>query len=207
MTTKEEYVQRFAQQAARGSPAVLQATTWRFEHERCLFLLRTFRLAPFHKQEMAQLHARHAGDRLLTFAAFNEHFPTFPFLLGAHTLQGLEVPWGDKLTSSHYTVHEDPYSTEPSRFRKFGWVPFVVAYTRFYAQHAATVNRRLCLVFKRKGIVNGMCVHNDDSERYWPAGLAWVYKFSESGQDRRLYVLPFDNLVGAVYAGGRGWRP
>jgi hypothetical protein len=202
----QNYTNWFTSPTARGDAQDI-ARTKNFEHERLKFLLGRLKLGN-RTNELMQLYQEQTGERSLRFAAFNQLFPTFPFVLGAHTLCNLTVPWGKKNTGSDYAVHRDDQSTEPARFKKFGWVPFVLAYQEFYSSVVTDGElRRVCLIYPRKGFLHGMCIHNDQSEEFWPSGLAWVYKFNDGGRDRRLFVMPFQSLVEAIYAGGRGWKP
>jgi hypothetical protein len=146
------------------------------------------------------------GQHELRFAAFQEMFPTFPFVFGCHMLQGLAVPWSTKPTPITYAVHTDTHSVEAARYTKFDAVPFVVAYKELYEQLATFANgRSIALVFPRKGFLHGMVLHDDQSEQYWPQGLAEVYKFTAGGRDRRLYRMPFTALVAAIAS--QQWKP
>ncbi len=107
-------------------------------------------------------------------------------------------------TPPFYKLHTDVHAAEPARYKDFARVPYVAAYARFVESLGRTADiRPVCLVFPRMG-TNGMCLHNDQSERHWTHGLCEVYKGAE---DHKLYKLKFDTLIAAIYANGRGWRP
>lgn len=208
MTAADDYRAKFSHVVAFGSPAAIISATRQFEDGIVKFMLTRMNIAKYRADAIRENNFNATGVKLLSLACFNEYFTNFPFLLGANLLRRLEVPWSPKITAANYAVHTDPYSTVPSCFKQFNWVPFVVAYVALYDQMAAKSNNRgICLVFPRKGLPRGMCIHNDDSEQYWPSGLAWVYKFTDGGKDRRLFVQPFQSLVEAIYANGRGWKP
>lgn len=155
-----------------------------------------------HSSRISDL-AEAGGARKLSFAAFNEYFTEFPFFLGCHNLKSLALPYGKKTTGFDYTVHADPDSFEPARFRKFSRVPFVIAYKHLF--ESLDSSRRIAMIFPRRGLQRGMVIHNDESEKYWQHGLSWVYKFPETGN--RLYVMPAAPFIDSIYAAGRGWRP
>ncbi len=190
--------------ANRAARAADEALT--FEQERLRFLLGKLKLK-YAQKDIAKDWENHCGRYELRFAAFNNRFPTFPFLLGANTLRDLALPYGKaRRTPFDYAVHTDPYSTEPSRFKQFQWVPYVVAYKEFYELVAAKAEtRKIAMVFPRKGFLHGMVIHNDDTEQYWTHGLCQVYKFPDRGT--KLFMLPFQNLIEGVYSNGHGWRP
>ncbi len=184
----------------------------KFEAARLRWLLARFKMMPHAARSLAQRNHERSGRWALTFDAFNELYDSFPFVLGASLLRRLVMPWPSKTdaprrTEAFYHLHRDPYSTEPARFKKFSWVPFVVAYQQFIATLPADVVRRrkVALLFPRRGFKEGMVIHNDDAERYWEHGLCWVYKVPE--QKERLYVQPLSALVESIYRGGHGWRP
>lgn len=178
----------------------------KFEHERTRWMLQQFNLQKYTNS------LRLAGTSIynrneLRFAMFNNTFSTFPFLLGASILCGMPVNRGGKTTNlpSSYAVFRDPDSTEPARFKNFGNVPFVMAYSSFYDSVASErETRKIGLVFPRKGFLHGMIIHNDESEMYWSSGLCWVYKSLTDKKDRRLYVQPFSSVVDAIRKSG--WR-
>lgn len=179
-----------------------------FERERLRWLLTRLKISRAQQNQIARTHQTATGRFELRFSTFNEVFPTFPFVLGASKLQNLVVPHGpDKsfTTPANYAVHRDAYSTEPARFKKFHWVPFAKAFRDFYETVTSEARvRKVCLVFPRKGFREGMCIHNDDTETYWEEGLCWVYKIPKTGN--KLFIQPFNNLVDAIHANGRGWR-
>ena len=180
----------------------------KFEEARVRFVLREFKLTAV-IPSLLRDQALVAGRPTLTFSAFADRFPSFPFLFGTSVLRLVEVPWSRGAvggrTSADYVVHRDPYSTEPARYSKFGWVPFVIAYANFYESMAAEANgRRIGLIYPRTGLRDGMVIHNDESEQFWTSGLVQVYKDPDT--QTRLYVQPFSALIKSIYASGRGWH-
>lgn len=182
-----------------------------FEQERLKWLLTRLKLK-HHMSRIINRYKAETGRTELRFEAFNEHFPTFPFLLGCTKLQGIPMPGRlkadgtQRVTPLDYHIYMDPASTEPARFKNFQKVPFVGAYKDFYAAAMKRARgRKIALLFPRKGFLHGMVMHNDASEQFWSEGLAWVYKVPET--ESRLYVQPLSALVDAIYENGRGWRP
>lgn len=180
----------------------------KFERVRVRFLLRQFKLGAAVERQLVRKHHQDTGRSELRLATFCDRYSTFPFYLGFSTLRGIPVPWTagakDGHTPPDYHVHRDMYSTEPARFRMFRWVPFVIAYGRFYqAAQGAAAGRKIGLVFLRHGISDGMVIHNDESEQFWTHGLCQVYKDPQT--ERKLYVHKFADLVAAIK--GSGWTP
>jgi len=205
---KNWFSERMKGQNAQGR---LDHELLQFEAERLKWLLQRFGLKKRMHQVIRRYHAD-TGRSELRFEAFNEVFPTFPFLIGCTKLQGVPMPGRvsksgqQKVTPVDYHIYLDPASTEPARFKNFTKVPFVGAYKDFYAASAGRANgRKVALIFPRKGFLHGMVMHNDSSEQFWTEGLSWVYKVP--GTENRLYVQPLSALVEAIYEGGRGWRP
>jgi hypothetical protein len=180
-----------------------------FEHERVKFTLQQLKLGHQTRQVGKIWADAHGGKFELRFAAFNELFPTFPFLMGASRLRGIQIVKNNRVvrTTPHdYHVHRDPASAEPSRFKDFAGVPFRAAYEQFFNSVGIGDDPRdVCLVFPRKGFLHGMCIHNNQSEQYWTEGLCWVYKSPKTSV--RLYVQPFKHFIEAIHGNGRGWKP
>lgn len=182
-----------------------------FERERLKWLLTRFKLK-HHIARLIRYCESETGTAALRFSAFNDCFPTFPFVIGCTRLQRVPMPGRvrkggqPKLTPLDYHIHRDPASTEPARFKQFQAVPFVGAYQTFYNEAAKHANgRAIALIFPRRGFLHGMVMHNDASEQYWSEGLSWVYKVPST--ENKLYVRPLSALVEDIYDGGRGWRP
>ena len=199
-------------EAMSGQQYIIGTKEQEFELSTVQYLIKQFGLR-LHTHEILDYQESMTTVRRLTLSAFNHVFPTFPFVIGSSTLCDVPLPYTSSIskkknTGLNYLVHLDPYSTEPARYKKFDWVPFFIAYQNFY-NHNMTANetRKLCLVYRRRGFVHGMCIHNDASEQYWPTGGAFVYKFTHDGRDRRVFVSPFQSLVTAIWSGGHGWRP
>jgi len=209
MTSDKPFSRLMASAQSQGDCRIL-AQEVQFEAARVRFVVRRFGLGAPVLRQLVEDWFRTTGRRELRFAAFHERYPTFPFYFGTHTLCGLAVPWtagavGGR-TPYNYHVHRDPYSTEPARYKKFEWVPFVIAYRQFYnSASAAASGRSIGLIFPRRGMVDGMIIHNDESEQFWTSGLCQVYKDPKT--EKRLYVQPFAALIAAIYNNGRGWRP
>jgi hypothetical protein len=164
----------------------------RFEHARIKWVVGALKLGAYQsdlRNKMNEIYG--TRSHLLTCVVFNETFPTFPWLL--RTAQ-LEVP-----------IDRDPDSVEPQRFRAFRGVPFVREFLDVKdSAKSLQLTQPLVLVVPRKGMLQGMAIHDDDTETGWPHGLSWVYK-AENG--KKIFVQMFSDMVKALHAGGRGWRP
>ena len=194
-----EALQRFmANRAGAGGAAADELR--RFEAGRVGYVMKQLGLGPKLVNELYAYREALTGVRELHLADFNAVYTGFPVYLGAHTLRCMAGPWPQP-TAADYCVHRDRFSAEPSRFKGFAKVPFVVAYQDFFngAFHEAN-GRPLGLVFPRRGFQQGMIIHNDESERFWHEGLCWVYKMPRT--EHRLYVQPFSYFMDAVRASG-----
>jgi hypothetical protein len=191
--------------ARRDIDHELQVQNDRFESALVEHTLKRFNLQHARRQ-VSETRMKMVGVPQLTFEGFLEAFPTFPFVLGANRLRGLAVPWQQKPLPLNYEVHKDSWSLEPHRFKSWNRVPFVEAYKQFYdaVMGDGKVAKPVGLIFPRKGFRYGMIIHNDSSEHYWDRGLCWVYK---DRNGKHMYVQPYTNLLEAVYAAGRGWKP
>ena len=194
--------------AEKDRDSVIRKENQEFENERVKFVMNRLGLSA-QLREIGRIWEDRCGRFEYRFAAFNEVFPSFPFLLGSSVLRGVEVIKNGRIvhtTPQDYAVHRDTRSVVPSCFKDFAGVPFVAAYATLSDQLAGdAAARSICLVFRRHGFLHGMCVHDDQSEQYWSEGLSWVYKIPKTG--KRLYVQPFQHLIDDIHNNGRGWRP
>lgn len=188
MGRTEEYHERMA---ARSDAA--------FEEGKVNYLFAVFKMN-------ARLAGRRVRDREeadrgrpdLTLRAFNDEFESFPLLLGASRLGGLQL-------------HLEQAAFIPALFKAFGRAPFVTAYERFYeAAEGRAGGRPVGLVFPRKGFKNGMVVYAADTLDAIPVGQREaVLVYTAGTKKHRQYVLvrSFQRTLEAIHAGGHGWRP
>ena len=184
-----------------GELTARESTAW--ESTRVRHLLN--KLGAAHLTARLQLAERgRTGTSDLTFNAVGDVLPNFPFLLRASTLRGIEVPYDDGKTSTSYAVDRDWRSTEPSRFKDFRNVPFVVEFFRQFEAIPPDETRACGLVFPRRGFVHGLVIHDDDSEIFWTSGLSWVYKLPKPRSNfpnrSKLFIVPFTTLILSVIA-------
>jgi hypothetical protein len=186
--------------SGRSAAQPVAAESASFERESVRYVTREMGLTSRHVNALLDRYEALTGKRELRFSTFNEAYSSFPVFLGSHTLRCLGGPW-PKPTGPDYCVHRDMSSVEPQRFKRFGGVPFVVAYQDFYnASFREAAGRPIGLVFPRRGFMRGMIIHNDASERFWREGLSWVYKVP--GTENRLYVQPFIFFLQAIKESG-----
>lgn len=190
----EEMNANYAEELAERS-----ATAW--ESTRVRHLLTKFG-ANASTARLKAFEQGRTGTTDLTFHAVAEVFPHVPFVFRASTLRGIPVPYDSGRTDRDYAVDRDWRSTEPSRFKNFRHVPFVLEFLRQFESMSPNEERACGLVFPRRGFAHGLVVHDDDSETYWTSGLSWVYKLPElrSNFPRRpkLFVVPFTSLLVAI---------
>ncbi len=95
----------------------------RFEDGRVEYLLRT--VSPSNSKhwirQVRSINTNRTSDPHLTFAAFAEQFPTFPYVLGASRLGGTRL-------------HADPRCFIPSTFKAFRSTPFMKEFEQFYEE-------------------------------------------------------------------------
>jgi len=166
----------------------------RFEEGKVQFLLKRFGVTN-KKWDMLRKSRDLVGENLLTVSLFNEMFPTFPIVLGCSRLGGVKL-------------HTDLRCTTPALFRRFQDAPWVEAYEEFYEQVSGqALDRTIGLIFPRKGVQQGLLIHNGGLDAYWVRGLRWTYFGGTKEKPQLLYVQPFAPLVGAIHNNGHGWRP
>ena len=196
----------FSQLISGGSEEIRESeesASW--EHSRVRHLLKRTGLPKSAERKLLEEAKNFSDVSRLRFDLFNGEYHDFPFAFGTNRLRNLPVPYGKKQTSGNYQVHRDPYSTEPSRFKKFEWVPHVIAFREFQASREGSQDARpIGLIFPRKGFSQGMVIHNDATEQFWDEGLCWVYKDPTSMTGDKLYVQPFDSLLKTIR---QMWRP
>jgi hypothetical protein len=165
-----------------------------FESRSLMFLLRAFGMAQV-ARTLRDACERRTGQPDLRYADFGESFPSFPVLIKAQQFRGL---------------HADPRCLLPSLFKAYQDTPFFVAYDEWYetiAQFAEETGRAVGLVFTRKGIKNGLIIHNHGGAFIDRCrGLVLVYQ-SGKKKTQHIFLQPFQAFVEAAYARGHGWRP
>lgn len=165
-----------------------------FEEERVKFVLNRCGLAD---QKWPLLEAGRAkyGRPRLTFALFNELFPTFPVLLGASRLNGCKL-------------HEDARASLPELFNNFERAPFFKAYEEFLEAVADSVNDRcVALVFPRNRIKGGLVIHDGGLPEGWDRGNVLTHTGGTRDKPFKVFVQPFNRMIESIYNGGHGWRP
>ncbi len=184
-----------------------------FERDRVAFVMKTLGCGPKKLKDLRAAGRDMAGQPDLYFDCFNAMFPEFPFALGASTLRHLPLPYktrGEqtKTTSPDYTVHRDYHSLEPMRYKAFEQVPFVVAYGKMSDRlQEVAVGRSVGLVFPRRGIIQGLMIHDDINHRYWTEGFAQVFKYrDDGGTEFQLIVQRFSDVIKAIAAEPGNWR-
>ena len=172
-----------------GDITRLEEEAW--EHSRVRHAMKKLGLNKNDERTVVKECEQFCGSPQLRFDVFCDHFSSFPFILTTNRLRGLPLPYGKKQTPKNYQVHTDQHSFEPERYKKFDWVPFVIAY-RDFKEKVGESDRSIGLVFPRRGFQQGMIIHNDYSEQYWTTDSCWVHKDSDG---EKLFVQPFDALL------------
>lgn len=163
-----------------------------YEARRVEYLLRRGGMMPQVGRKLRRIHEAEHGHQALRFTTFNAEYPSYPVLLGTANLTGL---------------HIDPTCFLPNLFRKFADAPFVRAYDDFFELMASLAQgRAIGLVFPRKGIPQGLIIHNgvDLPQRVF-RGLVLHYQSKKSAH--QLFIQPYQSVVEQIFANGHGWKP
>lgn len=170
-----------------------------FEAGRVNYLLTVFKFnAGKTAAALRRAEAAARGTAELTFRAFDEAYPTFPVVLGASRLGGVQL-------------HLAPTAFLPALFRDFGRAPFVTAYEEFYEAAADRADGRpVGLVFPRKGLRHGLVIYAADDPAALPLGereAVFCYAAGSKKARQWLVVRSFQRTLEAVHNAGHGWRP
>lgn len=176
--------------------AAMSNSSW--EDSKVKYLLGVFKI-PKQARDVASVAERQTGKPDLTLRAFDEVYPSFPIVLGASRLGGVQL-------------HLDKTAMIPALFKAFGAAPFMKAYEQFYETAAPRAGGRpVGLIFPRKGLKNGMVVYAADDPQIIPfceREAFFTYVGGKSKKDRHwIIVRSFQKLLEAVHNGGHGWRP
>ena len=175
--------------------AAMSNSSW--EAGKVKYVLGVFKI-PKQAREVADAAERQTGKPDLTFRAFEEVYPSFPIVLGASRLGGVQL-------------HLDQKAMIPALFKAFGAAPFMTAYEQFYETAAKRAGSRpVGLVFPRKGFKNGLVVYAADDPQILPfcEREAFFAYAGGSKKDRHWIIMrSFQKLLEAVHNGGHGWRP
>lgn len=158
-------------------------------------------------KSLRKLNEELGHEHLLTQEAFRAMFPTFPIRFETSRLRGIEIPDVDSRTQVDYRVERCGRFWEPNRFKSFNRVPVVGLYNLLLSELPEDIVSCLPvgLVFPRKGFTHGMVIHNDDSEKFWTHGSAWVFKGTKA-HPKKQYMQPFIDVVKAIKEEA-GWQP
>lgn len=170
-------------------------TGW--EHARVRYAMTRLRLDKRWQRVVQAYGEQHQGHAHLQFASFNAVFSDFPLALAADCLYG-QTP-----------LHASSKAVLPRWFQTFRDLPFVPPYLDFAAGDAGK-RRPAGLVFPRKGLAQGLVIHNGDLQFLLPGGSCFLHEArAKRGRKQlpRLVVQPFTLLLDAIYAGGHGWKP
>lgn len=188
LTGTQDYHERMA---ARAGVA--------FEEGKVNYLLSVFKLNA--RKVGGQLRDREDTERGrpdLTLRAFNDTYPTFPLVMGASRLGGVQL-------------HLEKRAMLPALFKEFGQAPFVTAYETFYEANAGRANgRKLGLIFPRKGFKNGLIIYAADGLADIPLcerEAVFTYVGGTKKERHLLLVRSFQRVLEAIHNQGHGWRP
>jgi hypothetical protein len=168
--------------AALHDPDIVAEGDAGFERTKVRYLMTVLGLAG-EIPRLRRLYADVHGKPGLSFAIFNEQYPTFPVLLRADRLNGVEL----------YT---DNRAVLPAWFqtKKTRKVPFFPAFEAFrWGRHSC--GRVPGLVFPRKGFPRGMVIHGPGLERYNCGGCLTHY--TDEGEPL-FTIRSLESLIGRI---------
>ena len=184
----------FEKMNRRTGDALRELEIQRYEASRVEFLLNRCNMGRW-RSRLYSAAEETLGHRVLRLSVFNDFFPDFPIVLGASRLDGVKL-------------HTDKRSLLPALFRDFESAPFVAAYEEFFeANIDKAQGRAVGLVFPRKGLKQGLIMHNGGLDAYWVKGTSLVYTGGTRKAPVQLYVQAYQSLIDAIYGKGHGWRP
>jgi hypothetical protein len=153
-----------------------------YEETRVRFVLKFF--LPKAASKLEHELRTNSGSEL-TFAGFNDMFPSFPVVLGA--------------AKPERALHLDESCFLPNLFKEFAQSTLFKLMSRFFAEKIDTIAKRPAgLVVPRKGFPHGLVVHTLSCEHVGPV-LTWPHGKAN------LYVQRFDNLLKSIQQSG--WSP
>ncbi len=147
---------------------------------------------------LRRVEERESGQSHLTLRAFNAVNSSFPMLLGATRLGGMQL-------------HTEASAMIPSLFKEFGGAPFVSAYEKFYEENEPRASgRTVGLIFPRKGFRNGLVIYTTDDPQVIPLSEREGFFTYVSGKKKNrhwIIVRSFQKTLEAIHNAGHGWRP
>ncbi len=186
LTSGQEYHDRMSRKASES-----------FEDGKVNYVLGVFKIR-HHAPALRKIAERQTGKPDLTFRAFDEGHPSFPIVLGASRLGGVQL-------------HLDQKAMIPALFKAFGSAPFVTEFEQFYETAVARAcGRPVGLIFPRKGFRNGMVVYATDDPQVIPFSereTCLTYAGGSKKDRHWLIVRSFQKMMEAVHNAGHGWRP
>ena len=153
--------------------------------------------AAHYRKRMERQAKEETGETHITFAMFNERFPTFPVLLGGDAMVG-EKP-----------LHTRADCIHPVWFKTFMKLPFVESYEELYDALLPETKIRpvVAMVFRRKGFAQGLVIHNGCVDDFVPPNGSCHVHVGGKKKPVTLVVQPYDAFIKHIYRSGRGWKP
>lgn len=171
-----------------GSAAFETAIT--AEHAKVTYVLATLHLSQY-KHVMMDLAENETGRRRLTFDCFNQVIHDFPSTLRSHNFAELKKP-----------MHLVQEAILPNLFRHFAKAPFVKKYNEMKEEYR-TSNKPFGLLFPRKGLQQGLVIHNGYQGDFVPAGAS-CFVWQPTRDDTPLIV---QDLLMFLWQINETWKP
>lgn len=170
------------------------ASERKFEDKLVEFVCKRNGLARLHK-DLVRRQGIREDDPFLTFALFNDTFPSYPLMLGSTRLEGKEL-------------HKEKNAVFPRWLTTFRGLPFVDPYHEFLESLGAHAELASAgLVFPRKGFRQGLIIYNGGLDEHKIKGGVFVYEGGTKKRPITYHVRPFAAVVDGIYNHGRGWKP
>lgn len=169
---------------------------WSLETRYVRYVLNLFKMGKYEKT-LCQRSADERNEYRLTFRHFGDEFNTFPLRL--------------RLYSPPKPLTEDATATLPSLLLRFRQATFYEPWIEHWRDcQRSAEGRPAALIIPRKGIPNGILLHDGEGLMKAMPGAGLVYNHpapdTEYGPEPpRTFIIPFKRALESIFRQGRGW--
>jgi hypothetical protein len=221
----------FHQLRPQHAAAMREEAILAYEHGRVNYTLGRVGLGDL-KRHLLRESRRNLETGRFTFLQFNEHFRNFPVYLGCSNLSETVLAPREERDAKEpelRPVEEDrpqkkkrekkkprgPHQLElrqdailPKWFMEFSHLPFYDVYLAMHERVAEKADGRpVGLIFPRKGIRQGLIIHNGDMDTYVPEKTSCHLYRGGGRHPIVLVVQPYAGFLDHIYKNGHGWVP
>lgn len=177
-----------------------------WEHARVRYALGRVGLGSF-KKRLLRRATDLQGEPYLTFALFEEEFPTFPILLSANRMATKQVrKEGEIKTVKAEPLHQNPQAFHPVWFKQFLALPFTKLYEERFGEAGEVIQLKpVGMVFPRRGFAQGLVIHNGDVHDFVSPQSSCHLYLGGGKKPMNLVVQSFESLLDCIHKTQR-WR-